>query len=104
MTRAGLHLIHHLPQPHEQPRSQRIKALIGLHYIEIEIGHDPGKLQHLIEQAAMLGRDADLAGELRIRLQRGNDGNSLMASGRVPKITRIVVGSVMAIRRLAWAG
>jgi hypothetical protein len=43
----------------DEPRGERIEALVLLHHVEVDVRHDPGDLQHLIEQAAMLRGDAD---------------------------------------------
>ncbi len=73
----GRDLVHHLAQAREQRGGQRIQALVGLHHVEIELGHDPGNIEHLIEQASMLRRNADPAIEPRIGLQRGDDREQL---------------------------
>ena len=70
-------LVHHRAQPGEQPRGQRVEALVGLHHVEIVVRHDPGDIEHLVEHAAMLRGNADLAVEPRVGLERGDHREQL---------------------------
>ena len=49
----------------------------GAHQVEVVIGGYAGDLQHLVEHAAMLRRDADAHFEPRVRLQRGDHREQL---------------------------
>jgi len=81
-------VIQHLANFGEQPRAQMIERLIGRHDVEIEVGNDVRQLENLVEQLPMLCRRADRTAELFSAFSRLMTGNSLMASGRVPKRTR----------------
>src|SRR3546814_4322362 len=47
-----------------------VKRLVRLHDIQIDVGNDPGNLQNLIEQVAVLRRDADPRLDFRFQIGR----------------------------------
>jgi len=50
--------IHHLAKPDQQPRGQPVERLAGFHEVEIDVGHQSGDRQDLVEQTPVLRRHA----------------------------------------------
>ncbi len=62
-------LVHHLAERDEQRGRERIERLVGLHQVEVVIGHDPRDLEHLVEHRAVLRAHANPALEAGVRGQ-----------------------------------
>ena len=73
-------------------RCQATERLVQPHQIEIDVGRDAADGEHLIEHLTVLGANTDLHGSIGPGRESRNDGNSLIAAGRVPKTTRIFLG------------
>ena len=51
--------VERLAQFDDQLGGQSVERLVRDHDVKVDVRHDPGNLQHLIQQAAMLGRHDD---------------------------------------------
>ena len=79
-------------QSRQNSRGGLEQCLAGQHQVQIVIRVDLESLQNLVEHLAMLRGDADLHVESGLGCSRRLriTGQSLIASGRVPKISRIL--------------
>ncbi len=55
----GLGLFQHPRQASHRPRSERCRALVVLHEIQVDVWPDDKKPQHLIEHLSVLGSHTD---------------------------------------------
>ena len=96
----------HALERRQDSRGRLEQRLARQHQVEVVIGMDVERLQHLVQHRAMLRRDAHFdieAGGCSRRLRI--TGQSLIASGRVPKIRRILRMLKSTPRsRGAWSG
>src|SRR3546814_3902998 len=54
----GFFGVEHVTDSGEQPCGQPVERLARFHQVEIHVGSEPGDVEHLIEQPAMLRRHA----------------------------------------------
>src|SRR3546814_18176538 len=54
----GFFGVEHVTDSGEQPCGQPVERLARFHQVEIHVGSEPGDVEHLIEQPAMLRRPA----------------------------------------------
>ena len=75
----------HVVQSRQRARSQPIQGLPMPHQIEVDVGNDACDLQHLIQQAAVLGGGAGADADTGRRVQRADDGKELEGFGTRPE-------------------
>jgi len=69
--------IHHRFKRGQNPRRRLRQRLPRLHHIQIVIGHNRKRPQHLVEHRAMLGRHRNARVKARILPQTSNDRSKL---------------------------
>ena len=84
----GLFGIERLAQFDDQLRRQPVQRLVRHHHVQVDVRHDAGDRQHLIQQAAMLRRHDDPRLDARLRPQRMDDREHLDRFGPCPEYQR----------------